>query len=61
MYSVGGVALTLAAARRDGAPADEDDDRARALYVAVAAVTGLAGYAAYVGFISVRTQVWYYL
>ena len=59
--AVGGVVLTLAAARPDAAPADAGDDRARALYVAVAAVTGLAGYAAYVGFISVRTQVWYYL
>lgn len=63
--AVAGVAATLLAAPAPAtAPAAEevaDDDRARATYVAVAALTSLAGYAAYVGYISVRTQVWYYL
>lgn len=59
--AVGGVAMAIAATDPDVAGADADDDRARAAYVAVAALTGVAGYAAYVGFISVRTQTWYYL
>jgi len=53
--------MTLVRARSGAPGTDTDEDRARAIYVAVAAVTGLAGYAVYVSFISVRTQVWYYL
>lgn len=58
------IALALAAAGcvlawrgRDGDPADRD----RALFVMTALVTGVAAYAAYLTFIKVRTEYWYYL
>ena len=56
-----GIALTLLAPHAGATDGERDEDRARATYVAVTAVTALIGYAAYVGFISVRTQIWYYL
>jgi hypothetical protein len=59
--AVCGIALTLARPDTDEGDGAVDDARARATYVAITVVTALAGYAAYVGYISVRTQVWYYL
>jgi hypothetical protein len=43
------------------APARPGDDRERALYAGVAAAGGVTGYAAYLSFIQVRTEYWYYL
>jgi hypothetical protein len=42
-------------------PQAEDADRDRALFVLVAVGSALGGYLAYLSFISVRTQFWYYL
>jgi hypothetical protein len=44
-----------------GRDAGTERDRERALFVAVAVLTGLVGYAAYLSFIKVRTDYWYYL
>ena len=60
--AVAGIAATLVAPRVDSTDRQrDDDDRVRATYVAVSAVTALVGYAAFVDYISVRTQIWYYL
>jgi len=59
--ALAGIAATLVAPRADTTDDQRDDDRARATYVGVSALTALVGYVAYVGYISVRTQTWYYL
>jgi len=60
------VALALAAVGCALAWRTPDDgaagsDRERALFVTVALGLGVAGYAAYLAFIQVRTEYWYYL
>lgn len=59
--AIAGIVATLLRPRTDTTDAQRDDDRARATYVAVSAVTALVGYVVYVNYISVRTQSWYYL